>query len=86
MLLLGIVQDEAELHALARQFAIGQLPRPVRMVASPPFVALGRQLLARRAVRLPSSPTISCEIGDQQIGRGLADRRRGGRNCRGCSC
>ena len=67
MLLLGIVQQKAELHALAGEFAVGQRAHAGQDDADAGLGVAVQQRLARRAVRRPVADHLG-EIADQQVG------------------
>ena len=58
---------------------------PVRIVDSAGLRLAFDELLARGAVCLPVADHL-LKVGDQQVGGRLQILRRGGRNCRRCSC
>src|SRR5439155_15186781 len=74
MLLLGVVQHQAELHALAGELAIGQASQAGQHLGQALLGAVGQQLLAGGAVGRPV-PLHLLEVGDQQLG---GDREIGG--------
>ena len=84
MLLLRIVQQQAELHALAGELAIGERAHAGEDRRQAGLRLAVEQRLARRAVGLPVADHL-LEVGDQQVGGRRQILRRGGRNCRRCS-
>ena len=68
MLLLGIVQQEAQLHPLARELAIGETAEAGQDGGEPAGLALGLQLLAGCTAGLPVLRHLR-EVVDQQVGR-----------------
>ena len=66
MLFLGIVQEQAKLHALARQLAIRQRTHAGQDCREPGFSVIGHNRCACCAICAPVSDHLF-EIGDQKL-------------------